>query len=210
MRIAIIGADELGKLIAYHAIEDCKYEVVGYYDDYKTESLFNNRSILGTTASLIDDYKAGKFDGVIIGIGYNHMGARAKIFEVFKNTVPFINVIHSSAYIDKDCKLGVGIVILPRVAIDMGTEIEDNVLINTGTIIAHHTKIGKHSFIAPGVKFAGLINVGEKCFIGIGAVIKDCINIAKSSIVGAGALVLKDTEENSVSVGSPAKIIRYK
>lgn len=209
MKIAIIGADELGKLIAYHAREDCKYEIVGFYDDFKSESSFGNYPILGKTQSVLTDYNAAKFDKLIIAIGYNHMEARAEIFEIFKNIIPFANVIHSSAYIDKDCKLGEGIFILPGVTVDMGTEIEDNVLLNIGTIVAHHTKIGRHSFIAPGVSFAGLINVGERCFIGIGSVIKDCIKIANSSVIGAGSLVLKDTAENSVSIGSPAKIIKY-
>lgn len=210
MRVAIIGADELGKLIAYHAIEDSGYEIVGFYDDFKTQLSFNGFPILGKTDVLKADFNAGNFDAIIIGIGYNHMDVRERIFESFKNIVPFANIIHSSAYIDKDCKLGEGIVILPKVAIDMGTQIDDNVLINIGTIVAHHTKIGKHSFIAPGVSFAGLINVGEKCFVGIGAVVKDCVNIANSSVIGAGSLVLKNTEENSVSIGSPAKIIKYK
>ncbi|WP_421941601.1 NeuD/PglB/VioB family sugar acetyltransferase [Pedobacter sp.] len=210
MRIAIIGADELGKLIAYHAIEDSGYEVVGYYDDFKTNTSFDGYPILGKTGSVIKDFEAGKFDKIIIAIGYNHMDARASIFETFKNKIPFANIIHSSAYIDKQCKLGEGIFILPKVAVDMGTEIDDNVLLNTGTIVAHHTKIGKHSFVAPGVHFAGLINVGEKCFIGIGAIIKDCITIENSSVIGAGSLVLKDTEKHSVSIGSPAKIIKYK
>jgi acetyltransferase-like isoleucine patch superfamily enzyme len=84
------------------------------------------------------------------------------------------------------------------------------VLINTGGTIAHHSKIGAHSFLAPAVQLAGLITVGERCFIGIGATIVDCINIAPGSVIGAGSVVINDTEENSVSVGVPAKIVKYK
>jgi len=209
MRIAIIGAAELGKLIAAHAQIDKNLKVIGFYDDSNTSEIYNNYPILGKTDNIIDDYKNKLFDAVIIAIGYNHMNIRALIFNKLKNIVPFANIIHSSAYVDKSCKLGEGIFILPGVVIDFEVIIEDNVLINTGTIIAHHSRIGAHSFIAPGVHVAGLVNIEEKCFIGIGSIIKDCINIKTLSVIGAGTLVLKDTEENSVSVGSPARIIKY-
>jgi acetyltransferase-like isoleucine patch superfamily enzyme len=45
--------------------------------------------------------------------------------------------------------------------------------------------------------------------LGIGSIIIDCLNIRYSSIIGAGSLVLKDTEANTLSVGAPAKIIKY-
>ncbi len=209
MRLAIIGAAELGKLIASHAKNDSGYDIIGYYDDFNTSETFNTYPVLGKSDSVLNDYKAGKFDALMVGIGYSHMKARADIFNRFKGSVPFANVIHSSAYVDPTCKLGEGIFILPGVVLDLEVELADNVLLNTATKIAHHSKIGKHSFIAPGVTIAGLVNVGEKCFIGVGAILKDCLIIANSSIIGGGALVLKDTEENSVSVGSPAKIIKY-
>lgn len=209
MKIAIIGAAELGRLIALHATNDTSYQIAGYYDDYSTSTAFNDYPVLGKTESISRDYQAKLFDALIIGIGYNQMKSRAAIFEQFKGKIPFCNIIHSSSYIDKTCTLGEGIFILPGVTLDLDVELGDNVLLNTGTIIAHHTKIGKHSFVAPGVNIAGLVNVGEQCFIGIGATIVDCLTIADSSVIGAGALVLKNTEENSVSVGAPAKAIKY-
>lgn len=209
MKIAIIGAAELGKLVAIHAVKDSGYEVLGYYDDFNQDSAFNELPILGKIDQVLVDYHKKKFDAIFIAIGYNHFSVRANVFGHFKNKIPFANIIHSSAYVDSSCCLGEGVFILPRVVLDIGVTVGDNVLINTGSIIAHHSCIGAHSFIAPGVHIAGLVNVEEKCFIGIGAIVKDCINIKKSSVVGAGSLVLKDTEENSVSVGVPAKIIKY-
>lgn len=209
MKIAIIGAAELGKLIAYHAVADSKYEVVGYYDDFYAKPEFNGYPLLGNSDAVLTDFQNNKFDKIMIGIGYSQMKARAAIFNKFKNVIPFANVIHSSAYVDESCVLGEGIFLLPRVVLDLDVVIEDNVLINTGTIVAHHSKIGTHTFIGPGAHIAGLVNVGEKCFIGIGSTIVDCLTIANSSTIGAGSVVIKDTEENSVSVGVPAKIVKY-
>jgi sugar O-acyltransferase (sialic acid O-acetyltransferase NeuD family) len=208
MRIAIIGAAELGKLIAAHAPGEMDVTVIGYYDDNNSAGYFNDLPILGKTDAILKDFHSGLFDSIMIGIGYNHMNARAKLFEQFKGIIPFANIIHSSSYVDKSCKLGEGIFILPGVVLDYEVEIGDNVLLNTGTIVAHHSKIGTHSFIAPGVKIAGLVRVGSKCFIGIGSNLKDSIEIGDFSIIGAGSLVLKNIENNSVYMGAPAKFIR--
>lgn len=208
MRIAIIGAAELGRLIAKHIENDSTNEIVGFYDDFKKDALFLNYKICGNIDKLLIDFENGMFDAAIIGIGYNQMKSRAAIFDKLKGKIPFANVIHSSSYVDKSCELGEGIVILPGVTLDLGVVIEDNVLINTSAIVAHHSTIGKHSFIAPGVHIAGLVNIEQQCFIGIGSIIKDSISIKKQSIVGAGSLVLKDIEENAVYIGAPAKFIK--
>jgi sugar O-acyltransferase (sialic acid O-acetyltransferase NeuD family) len=209
MKIAIIGAAELGKLIARHSESDQGHTVVGFYDDFNFAKFHDNYPILGTLETIIEDYKNNVFDAIIIGIGYKRMKDRSSIFTSLKGKIPFVNIIHSSAYIDSTCSLGEGVFILPGVTVDVGVTIGDNVLINAGSIIAHHTSIGDNSFIAPGVHIAGLVTIEESCFIGIGSIIKDSICIKKMSIVGAGSLVLNDTEENSISIGAPAKIIKY-
>jgi sugar O-acyltransferase (sialic acid O-acetyltransferase NeuD family) len=165
---------------------------------------------LGKTDSIQADFEAGKFDALMVGIGYNHMKVRKAVFERFKGSIPFANIIHSSCYVDSSVKLGEGIFLLPGTVIDMEAEVGDNVLMNTQVTVAHHTKIGSHSFLAPGVHLAGLIHVGECSFVGIGCTVIDCINIAPWSVIGAGAVVINDTEPYSVSVGTPSRIIKYK
>jgi sugar O-acyltransferase (sialic acid O-acetyltransferase NeuD family) len=209
MKIAIIGAAQLGKLIALHANEIREIEIVGYYDDYNAYPSFNNYPILGKTSDILEDYRLNKFEKLLIGIGYNHMEARSTIFSNFKNKIPFANLIHPSCYLDKTSILGEGILLFPRVTIDLNVIIGDNVLINTGSIISHHSKIGMNTFIGPGVHVAGLVNIGNSCFIGIGSTLKDCIKIGNNSVIGAGTVVLKDTPENSVSIGVPSRVIKY-
>lgn len=207
-KLAIIGAGELGKLVAHHASNDAGYEIAGYYDDFSTAAVFNGFPVLGSPARVLPDYSAGLFDALFIGIGYARMEARIDYFSRFKGKVPFANILHSSSYIDKSCQVGEGIFVLPGVTLDFETVIEDNVLINTGGTIAHHTKIGQHSFLGPAVQLAGIITVEEGCFIGLGATIVDCLTVGKGSVIGAGSVVLANTEPGSVNVGVPAKRIK--
>ncbi len=210
MKLAIIGAGELGKLIAHHAVTGPGFEIAGYYDDFVQAPAFNGSPVLGNCERIPGDFEKKVFDQLFIGIGYDHRKPRAAYFERFRGKIPFANIIHPSAYVDPGCRLGNGVFLLPGVVLDFGVVIEDNVLINTGGIIAHHSTVQQHSFIAPGVQVAGLVTIGPSCFIGTGATIVDEINIAEGSIVGAGAVVISNTKKNSVSVGVPARIINYR
>ena len=53
-------------------------------------------------------------------------------------------------------------------------------------IIEHDVWIGAHSIILPGVK------------------------LGKGCVIGANSVVTRDTEEYSINVGSPAKLISYR
>ncbi len=55
--------------------------------------------------------------------------------------------------------------------------------------------------------YKGIV-VGDNCWIGAGVTILPGVNIAKGCIIGANSTVVKDTKENGVYVGCPAKRIR--
>ena len=52
------------------------------------------------------------------------------------------------------------------------------------------------------------IVIGDDVWIGAGVVIMPGVNIAKGTVIGANAVVTKDTEEYSVMVGAPARMVR--
>ena len=52
--------------------------------------------------------------------------------------------------------------------------------------------------------------VGNDCWIGTGAYIKNGVTIGSGAVVGARSVVTKDLPPYSISVGSPAKIIKYR
>ena len=210
-RLAIIGSGDLGQLIAYHAENNSNYDVVGYFDDSKKkdELTKDNKSILGNTKEdILKLFEQKKFDELIIGIGYKHMRFREAIFQKLVDLIPFANVIHSSSYIDKSCKLGRGIFILPGCVLDKGVELHNNVLLNTGVVIAHDSIIGSHTFLAPSVKLAGYINIGRRCFLGINTTIIDNINIVDDVQTGGGCIVIKSIKSKGLYVGVPSKKIR--
>lgn len=207
--LGIVGASDLGQLIAYHAITYCGFTKVLFFDDYKkSNELVKKNLVYGNTNEVEIAYLKKEITHIIIGIGYKHIEFRKKIFERFRDKIPFASVIHPSAFIDKSCHIGDGVVILPGCILDMNTKIGDNVLLNTGCTLAHDSYINEHSFLSPSVSVAGFVNIGKCCNIGINTVIIDNIKISDFIQTGAATVVIKDLVEKGLYVGNPARFIR--
>ncbi|MDC7995698.1 NeuD/PglB/VioB family sugar acetyltransferase [Altibacter sp. HG106] len=206
-KLAIIGAGDLGQLIA-HMAKDA-FEVVGYFDDTKNvgETIYNI-PVLGSVAEIELQFQQETFDCLSVGIGYKHFGFRKMIFERFLNHIPFANVIHDSSFIDASCELGEGLVIFPGCVIDQYAQLGNNVLLNAGCTIAHHSRVKEHSFLSPRVALAGFVSVGSCCNLGINTSVIDNITIADYVQTGGGAVVIDSLKNSGLYVGVPAKFIK--
>lgn len=205
-RLAIIGCGDLGEQIAYHALTDNHYQPVGFFDDSHTEGAFKyGLPIFGKLNKVVDQYNKGKFDVIMIALGYHHFSLKENIFNKLKSSnIPFGSIIHTSSYVDPSCKIGEGVIIYPGCTLGMNVVIKDNCLLNVGCVIAHDTTIDNHSFLSPGVKIAGFVKIGKKVSLGIGSVIIDNIKIADNVRTGAGAVVIENLRNAGLYIGIPA------
>lgn len=208
-RLAIIGSGDLGQLIAYHAVTDKQFDVVGYFDDYREKGTYvGSTVVLGKIENVAEIFDQDGFDCLVMGIGYKHFEHRKKIFNDFWGTIPFATFVHSSCFVDPSCRIGDGTVLLPGGVFDRNVVIGNNVLVNTGACIAHDSVVNAHSFLSPRVAIAGFSTIGECCNIGINSTIIDNIVISDYVQTGGGTVVIKNMNERGVYVGNPAKFIR--
>lgn len=202
-KLAIIGAGDLGRLMAYHAGSQC--EVVGFFDDTVKEREVEGHPVLGTLEDVQQSFEHGHFEMLLLAIGYKHMPARQWVFQRFAGRIPFATFVHSSCYVDPSCRLGEGCFLLPGCTLDRNVELGPNVLLNTGCVIAHDTRIGGHSFLAPGVQVAGFVQVGLRCNLGIGTVVIDNLSLVDEVRTGGGTVVVDSLPEAGLYVGVPAR-----
>lgn len=208
-RLAIIGAGDLGQLIAHH-VPDCgDYSVVGFYDDWaKHGARISGFPVLGNLRAVVPAFLAGVYDVLMVGIGYNHMAFRKSVFEQHQNLIPFAKLIHKSSFIDHSASVGEGCFILPGCTLDAHVVLETNVLLNTGVVVAHDTIIGSHTFLAPAVAIAGKTQVGESCFLGIHSTVVDNLTICSGTRLAAGSVVTKSITIPGLYAGVPAAFKR--
>jgi sugar O-acyltransferase (sialic acid O-acetyltransferase NeuD family) len=205
-RVAIIGSNDLGQLIALHA-DSVGWTVAGFFDNRKPvgTQIETYGSVLGDVAAARDIYKGGGFDLLMVGVGYTQFAFKQSVFDQFRGAIPFGRLIHPAAYVDPSAVVGEGTVVLPGCAVDAGVALGDGVFMNVGATIAHHTAVGDHAFLAPGVTIAGKSTVGARCFLGVGSIVADHVVLPDDTVIGAGALVLKSIETAGTYIGVPAR-----
>lgn len=142
------------------------------------------------------------------------------MLERFRGFEPRISpkaFVHPSACLIGEVQVGPGASIWPFAVlrgdcgpIDIGADssIQDGCVVHA-TAGLSSTRVGARVTVGHRAVLHGC-RIGDDCLIGMGCVILDNATIGAGSIVGAGAVVLAGAEfpENSVILGSPARLAR--
>jgi sugar O-acyltransferase (sialic acid O-acetyltransferase NeuD family) len=206
VKLAIVGAGHLGQQMAHYAKFNT-VEIIGFFDDTfeKGEEVFG-LPILGGLNDINPVYSSAKFSHIIIGIGYNHLACKAKLWgEINDFRIPFYSIICPNTYIDKSAVIYDGAFIMPGVVVDQRCVVGKGVVLNCNTTISHDSVIGDFSFFGPAVTLSGFVKIGKETFLGSGSVIIDNVSIVNQVKIGAGAVVSKNINEVGLYLGIPAK-----
>jgi acetyltransferase EpsM len=127
---------------------------------------------------------------------------------VTKAGIEFATVVHPSALLARQAKVGAGTFIAAAAVVGAGSVIDRHVIINTAASVDHDCVIGEAAHICPGVRLAGNVKVGTAAWLGIGTIVIEKKTIGAGSVIGAGSLVLDDIPPGVLAFGHPARIIR--
>ena len=141
-------------------------------------------------------------------------------------------IIYSEVSIGEKCQTGHNVMIRERTTIGSNTLIGTNTIIDgnviigecvsiqTGVYIPLYSKIGNNVFMGPFSKLTNDKYMMRKEFALIGPDIKDNVSLGANSVilpgitlkrgtmVGAGSVVTKNTNENDIVIGNPAKLLK--
>lgn len=94
-----------------------------------------------------------------------------------------------------------------KIKIGTGSNVQDNCVVHVDE--EYPVVIGEYVTVGHGAVVHGC-TIGNNSLIGMGAIILNGARIGKNCIVGAGALITQNTiiPDNSLVIGSPAKVIR--
>lgn len=81
--------------------------------------------------------------------------------------------------------------------------IGNNVTITNACVLTHDASLKKQI----GYSRIGRVDIGNDVFIGYGAIVLPNVKIGNNVIIGAGSVVTQDIPDNSVAVGSPARVV---
>ncbi len=196
MKLTIIGASGHGKVVADIALL-CGYDKIQFLDDDESLVSCNDWLVIGKS-KLAADIE----NDIFIAIGDAKIRKRM-INELHYKKIP--TLIHPSATIASDVKIGKGSVVMAGAVINPGVKIGRACIINTSSSVDHDCKLSDYVHVSVGAHLCGADVIGEGTWIGAGATISNNVGICGGCMIGAGAVVIKDIEEIGTYIGVPSK-----
>jgi sugar O-acyltransferase (sialic acid O-acetyltransferase NeuD family) len=197
--LVIVGASGHGKVIADIA-EKVGYTDIVFLDDDPKVTSCGIHKVVGNCKSA-SSYKNADF---IVAIG-NAKIRRKTQSELSGMGLHIISLVHPSAVIAPDVKIGAGTVVMAGAVINPCTEIGQGCIINTCASVDHDCRIGDYVHVSVGAHVAGTVTVEENTWIGAGATISNNIEIVADCMIGAGAVVVCDIKKADTYIGVPAR-----
>ena len=205
--LIIIGAGGMGRTIHDIAKESLGYGtefiIKGFIDDNVNalQGFPNYPPVLET----ISDYIPMPEDVFTFSIGGD--SRRVCIENMIKKGAEFINLIHQTARIGTNVKIGRGNIIAAFTTLGADCLIGDYNMIQSYTVIGHDAEIGNFNRIDTHVTCVGGIRIKNDTCIHTSAVINHKVTVEDKAKVGACSFVIRKVKAGETVLGVPAKKI---
>lgn len=203
--LIIIGAGGMGRTIYSNAMESVgygeKFLIKGFIDDnlQALDGFEGYPPVIGT----IKDYEPQADDVFVSSIGGE--SRRQCMEEIISRGGEFMELIHKTARIYTNAKLGKGNFIGAYSVIGNDAEIGDYNMIQSYTVIGHDAKIGNWNRIDTHVTCVGGIVIEDEVNIHTSAVISHNVRVETGAHVGALSFVIRKVKAGTTVMGIPAK-----
>jgi sugar O-acyltransferase (sialic acid O-acetyltransferase NeuD family) len=205
------GGNARESLISILAVNNVnrEWDILGFIDD--------DRSLLGKDCcgvkviggrEILSDFP-GSYVLAVPGNPKNYLQRKDIIESLNLRNSRFATIIHPSAIIATDSKIGFNTIIMPNVVISCRVTIGNHCIVLPNTVISHDSLVSDYCCIGSNVAISGCVVVGSNCYVGSGTNIRENVHIGKGTLIGLGSNIISNIDENVVVVGNPAKFLRY-
>ena len=203
--LIIIGAGGMGRTVYSNALESVgygeKFIVKGFIDDNleALDGFPNYPPGIGT----IRDYQPQKDEVFVSSMG--GASRRPCIEEIIRRGGEFLDLIHQTARLLTNVKVGKGNFIGAYTVIGNDVVIGDYNMIQSYTVIGHDAKVGNYNRIDTHVTCVGGTVIEDDVNIHTSAVISHNVVVETGAHVGALSFVIKKVKTGTTVMGNPAK-----
>lgn len=208
--LLIIGARGWGREVYDIAVACIKagadFDVKGFLDDKADalEEYDNYPPIIGP----VESYEIQKDDVFICALGdVNYKKQYAKI--ILEKGGDFISLVHPTAVIGQNAKLGRGCVIGAFANLSNDTQIGSFVTISIRAGMGHDSTIGDYTHIGGNCAISGFVTIGELVTMHPGCVMVPHRKIGDNAVIGTGSVVISNVKAHTTVFGNPAKKIDF-
>ncbi len=207
-KLIIVGAGGFGREVYAWAKQhpDCGqvWELAGFLDD--DLSVLDGYDYSVNVLGPIEGYMPAEDEVFVCAIGAPEI--KKKVCEsLLANAATFINLVHPSVILGENIRLGVGVVLCPRVTLTADISIGDFVAINCHSSAGHDVTIGAWATISGHCDLTGNTSYGTGAFLATGVRIAPSKSVGKLAYVGAGSVVIRSVKDGQKVFGNPARVI---
>lgn len=173
---------------------DSKEDALDYYENYPP--------ILNS----VEAYEVKEDDVFICALGdVNYK--RLYVQKVLEKRGEFISLVHPTAVLGNNAKIGNGCIVGAYANLSSDTQIGDFVTFSIKAGMGHDSIIGDYTHVGGWTNISGFVQIGES------VTIHPCCNIiphrkiGDNSIIGTGSVVLNNVKAGVTVFGNPAKRI---
>jgi sugar O-acyltransferase (sialic acid O-acetyltransferase NeuD family) len=105
--------------------------------------------------------------------------------------------------------IGVGNIIFFSCRISCNVKMGNFNLMNSLVSLGHDVTVGNRNVFNPNVRISGDCTVGNDNFFGIQSIILQGLNIGNNTRVGVSSVIMRNTKDETLYFGNPAKKIKY-
>lgn len=208
-RLVVVGAGGFGRetLDVVEAIANADgskaWDVLGVVDDAPSTinlSRLADRGVpyLGT----LDDIP----DGAVVTVGIGAPAARRAICQKLEpRALEYATLVHPSADVGTETKVGSGAVICAGVSVGTNSTLGRHVHLNPHVVVGHDAILEDFVSVNPNATVSGDCVVCTRVLIGAGSVVLQGLTVGAGAVVGAAACVTRDVQSESVVKGVPAR-----
>lgn len=204
--LIILGAGGFGRELYNSAMESIGYgtefDIKGFLDPNPNilDSYEGYSPILGNDS----DYRIEADDVFICANGNVQAKKRITEFMIARGAV-FYTLIHKTAYISKNVKIGKGCMILAGARIHCDVTLGDYVTLQPYSIVGHDVKIGDWTLLNSYADCGGMSKIGEGVTIHTTAFVIPGGVVGDYATVGAGSVTMRKVKAGTTVFGVPAK-----
>ena len=119
----------------------------------------------------------------------------------------FVNLIHPTALIAPDARLGTGIFIFMNSVVSAGAQLQDFVTVNAFALVGHDAVIGRGCNLNPASMVMGNVKLGRGVLMAAHTSVSPQNEVGDFATVGAGSAVISPVSAGVTVLGVPARVI---
>ena len=205
--LVIIGVGGFAREIYWHAQDSIGYneewDLKGFLDgDIKLAAEEYEKLELPVLGD-VHNYEIDSDDVFICAVA--NPAVKKKLVEIIlSHGGKFINLIHKTAIIHGNVKMGLGNVLVPRLNLHDHATIGNFVSFNIGAGVGHDSFVGDYTSIMSEVGINGWVKIGKMVYMGERSIALSHSKIDDNAYVGVASVVFKHVRRGQKVFGNPA------